>query len=301
MSKLSRKPCHLEVNSGKPSRCAGTTAFPENFFSASEAERVWLRHAKSITCGDGPTNRGVRQRRRLSDAALGYTRSIGARHFRSGPVWRQDLHGASSGAGAYGQAIGRVFGNVLASDAFAYGFGTVADFLTAPVEAKSADWVITNPPFRLGEQFIQRSLIVARAGVAMLTRTVFIESVGRYRNMFEANPPSRFAQFSERVPMVKGRLDPRASTATLGLGLFGNAWWHESVFNARCLLQEGAGAGLRLTEAVHPLGYLSARQLDFRLTKLALMQPVHPFEERRRKACSAASRDHASPLGTWPP
>jgi hypothetical protein len=54
--------------------------------------------------------------------------------------------------------------------------------------------------------------------VAVLVRTVFIESVGRYRDLFEHNPPSRFAQYSERVPMVRGRLDRKASTAT------GYAW-----------------------------------------------------------------------------
>jgi hypothetical protein len=52
----------------------------------------------------------------------------------------------------------------------------------------------------------------------MLTRTVFIESVGRYQRLFERNPPTKFAQFTERVPMVKGRLDAKASTAT------GYAW-----------------------------------------------------------------------------
>jgi hypothetical protein len=48
----------------------------------------------------------------------------------------------------------------------------------------------------------------------MLARTVFIESVGRYENVFRNTPPTKFAQFTERVPMVKGRLDRKASTAT---------------------------------------------------------------------------------------
>ncbi len=51
-------------------------------------------------------------------------------------------------------------------------------------------------------------------GVAMLTRTVFIESVERYNGLFKVNPPSRVAQFVERVPMVEGRLERKASTAT---------------------------------------------------------------------------------------
>jgi len=52
----------------------------------------------------------------------------------------------------------------------------------------------------------------------MLSRTVFVESVGRYERMFVPHPPSKVAQFVERVPMVQGRLDRKASTAT------GYAW-----------------------------------------------------------------------------
>jgi hypothetical protein len=76
----------------------------------------------------------------------------------------------------------------------------------------------TNPPFRLAEEFIVKGLDVARRGVAVLVRTVFLESVGRYERIFSSTPPSKVAQFVERVPMVKGRLDKKASTAT------GYAW-----------------------------------------------------------------------------
>jgi hypothetical protein len=68
------------------------------------------------------------------------------------------------------------------------------------------------------EDFIKRSLKLARQGVAMLTRTVILESVGRHERLFLKTPPARVGQFSERVPMIKGRLDRRASTAT------GYAW-----------------------------------------------------------------------------
>jgi len=114
---------------------------------------------------------------------------------------------------------------VKASDIHPYGYGPVADFLTIPLHASSVDWVITNPPFRLAEDFIKRARIVAGQGVAILARTVFIESVGRYREIFEQTPPTKFAQFTERVPMVKGRLDAKASTAT------GYAWivWEKGV------------------------------------------------------------------------
>jgi hypothetical protein len=106
------------------------------------------------------------------------------------------------------------FGSVACSDAYSYGYGDVRDFLTYPRAAASFDWVITNPPFRLSEEFVIRALAIARAGVAILARTVFIESIGRYRNLFQHTPPAKFAQFTERVPMVKGRLDQAAVTAT---------------------------------------------------------------------------------------
>lgn len=115
--------------------------------------------------------------------------------------------------------LSEYFAHVDAADAFAYGFAPIRDFLTYPYEAQSHDWVITNPPFRLAEEFVARALVVARRGVAILARTVFLESVGRYETIFRSQPPTIFAQFSERVPMVKGRVDEKASTAT------GYAWF----------------------------------------------------------------------------
>lgn len=128
------------------------------------------------------------------------------------------------GAGHMAKVLKEYFGDVSYSDAYDYGYGPVRDYLTFPYETNAVDWVITNPPFRLAEEFVLRSLSVARRGVAMLARTVFLESSGRYRRLFENNPPSIFAQFVERVPMIKGRLDRKATTAT------GYAWllWEKS-------------------------------------------------------------------------
>jgi hypothetical protein len=122
------------------------------------------------------------------------------------------------------------FGEVRCSDAHAYGYGPVRDFLSVPYETNAVDWVITNPPFRLAEEFVLRSLDVARQGVAMLVRTVFLESVGRYNRLFRESAPSKFAQFVERVPMVRGRLDPKATTAT---GYAWLVWEHGSSDHSR--------------------------------------------------------------------
>jgi len=123
------------------------------------------------------------------------------------------------GAGHMARPLAEYFSRVVSSDAYEYGYGRKRDFLAYPYETNSTDWVITNPPFRLAEEFVLRALNVARVGVAILARTVFLESIGRHQRIFAQTPPAKFAQFVERVPMVKGRLDGNASTAT------GYAWF----------------------------------------------------------------------------
>jgi hypothetical protein len=122
------------------------------------------------------------------------------------------------GAGHMSKVLQEYFCEVYSSDAFDYGYGKIFDFLSGPLSELNYDWIITNPPFRLLEQFILRALSIARKGVAILARSVFLESVGRYEAIFRNKPPTKFAQFVERVPIIKGRLDIKATTAT------GYAW-----------------------------------------------------------------------------
>lgn len=110
--------------------------------------------------------------------------------------------------------LGEYFSSVEASDVHDYGVGLpVADYLFGPLPVP-VDWTITNPPFRLAEQFIYRALASSDVGVAMIVRGAFLEGVGRYERLFSEMPPSDVLQFSERVVMHKGRLSPKGSTAT---------------------------------------------------------------------------------------
>lgn len=109
------------------------------------------------------------------------------------------------------------FARVRWTDIFDYGWHAqecVHDFLSPEEVPFTPDWIITNPPFRLAEQFIDKASSKARVGCAMLVRTSFLESVGRYERLFNVNPPTIVAQFVERLPMVRGRVDRKASTAT---------------------------------------------------------------------------------------
>jgi hypothetical protein len=105
---------------------------------------------------------------------------------------------------------------VIASDIFDYGCGAeLMDFLDERQAASSrADWIITNPPFKPADRFALRALDLARVGVALLLRTQWLESEDRYFSIFRDRPPTLFAPFVERVPMLRGRWDPEASTAT---------------------------------------------------------------------------------------
>lgn len=110
--------------------------------------------------------------------------------------------------------------DVVTSDIHHYGWSgqdTVGDFLfTRPTElSRSPEWIITNPPFRLASQFALHALNVWEApGLALLVRTSFLEGAKRHETLFAPHPPAVVAQFVERVPMVKGRHDVDASTAT---------------------------------------------------------------------------------------
>lgn len=116
--------------------------------------------------------------------------------------------------GFMSRTLSEYFKSVTSSDVADYGFGTVRDFLEEPYPALSFDWVITNPPFRLAEKFVREALDVASEGVAVFVRTQFLEGVGRYNRLFKEARPTFVFPFSERVPLVKGRVDPNATTAT---------------------------------------------------------------------------------------
>ncbi len=105
------------------------------------------------------------------------------------------------------------FKSVYASDVHDYGWegqDAVADFLIDGVaDAPSVDWVVMNFPFRLGQEFIERGLEVARRGVAVFARTAFVEGQTRYEQLFRDHPESLFMPFVERVVLWKGvLLDP---------------------------------------------------------------------------------------------
>lgn len=118
------------------------------------------------------------------------------------------------GEGHMALALEEYFDRVFASDIFAYGFGSVADFLHPELDAPVVDWIVTNPPFNQGPDFVLRALQLARRGVAMLVRMQFLEGERRLERLFSKHRPAAVFQFAERVPMHRGRWVVNGSTAT---------------------------------------------------------------------------------------
>lgn len=117
------------------------------------------------------------------------------------------------GLGHMSRGLREYFSEVYSTDIHDYGHNDATiDFLTAPVERRF-DWCVTNPPFNRAEAFAKKATAAAH-NTALLVRTSFLEGQKRYTDLFSYNPPTDILQFTERLPMVKGRLDRKASTAT---------------------------------------------------------------------------------------
>lgn len=80
-----------------------------------------------------------------------------------------------------------------------------------------ADWTITNPPFSLAADFWARSFgggIGVARNCALLCRTNWVEGQRRFADVFRDCPPTTIVHSADRIPMIEGVWDPKATTAT---------------------------------------------------------------------------------------
>lgn len=82
-----------------------------------------------------------------------------------------------------------------------YGRGGV-DFLN--IFTKKFDCIITNPPFKLIKEFIEKALTLSNKYVIMFAKIQLLEGIGR-KELFEKNPPKYIYVFRNRVnPLRNG-------------------------------------------------------------------------------------------------
>ena len=80
------------------------------------------------------------------------------------------------------------------------------DFLKIKKLPPTVRSIVTNPPYRLAEEFIRKALSLGVEKHAWLLRIQFLESVTRYP-LFHDHPPRRVRLFSRRVQVSEMGLD----------------------------------------------------------------------------------------------
>ena len=87
-------------------------------------------------------------------------------------------------------------------DYIEYYFGDEYDYLSDTYPFFSVDYIIMNPPFSVITPFVLRSLEITQ-NIIMLGRTKFIETIGRYKKIFEPHPFDYMYQYIDRVACYK--------------------------------------------------------------------------------------------------
>lgn len=110
------------------------------------------------------------------------------------------------GVGNISEALGYLGYNVKSSDKIDRDYGKVIDFLTYSNDNMNCD-IVTNPPYKLAEEFILQALNVIRSGrlACFFVKIQFLESKRR-KKLFEAHPPKFVYVYSERQGCAKNNL-----------------------------------------------------------------------------------------------
>ena len=105
---------------------------------------------------------------------------------------------------------------VYSSDLVDYGYGDgVGDFLLLD---KKFDNVITNPPFKLAQEFVLHALECVKYKVAIFAKLAFLEGQRR-KEMFMNTPLKRVYVYSKRVTLTRNGEKQRST------GMIAFAWY----------------------------------------------------------------------------
>jgi hypothetical protein len=116
-----------------------------------------------------------------------------------GPIWEP-----ACGEGDITRVLEEAGHTVISTDLVDRGFGEARrDFLME--WQPQAPNIITNPPFKLASEFVEKSLSLTTGKVAMFLRLAFLEGVER-GGIFPSQPLARVWVMSRRVPMWRGEV-----------------------------------------------------------------------------------------------
>ena len=100
-----------------------------------------------------------------------------------------------------------------------YGKGGL-DFLSKDYPYNNVDTIIMNPPFKLIEDFVVKSLQIAKKKVVLFARMQFLESQTRYKSIFKNNKPNRIYIYVDRVACAKNGNFENALSSNMAFAWF---------------------------------------------------------------------------------
>jgi hypothetical protein len=108
------------------------------------------------------------------------------------------------------------------------------NFLT--MEGFQCGNVVTNPPYRFAQHFVEKALACAEFKVAMLLRLAFLEGQKR-KKFFEKHPPKTVYVFSRRLNMKPERHEPDDCLVKCSGGTMAFAWfvWEKGFKGDTCI------------------------------------------------------------------
>jgi hypothetical protein len=132
----------------------------------------------------------------------------------AGSIWEP-----ACGDGAISKVLIEHGYQVISTDLIDRGYGTPNVDFTLDYQTR-ADNVITNPPFKHAQQFVEHALSRTTGKVAILARLAWLEGSAR-KVFFESTPLRAVYVFSKRLPLWRGR----AATAADSGGMIAFAWY----------------------------------------------------------------------------
>jgi hypothetical protein len=124
-----------------------------------------------------------------------------------GEIWE-----CACGDGAMSRVFEEARSGVFSSDLYDRGYGEIGlDFLSP---TRSADNIVTNPPYNCAEGFVASGMRHATRKFALLLRLAFLEGANRANTIFAVSPPSRVWVFSERITFYPKGMNPKGSGTT---------------------------------------------------------------------------------------
>lgn len=131
-----------------------------------------------------------------------------------------DIWEPACGNGAMSQVLTDSGYIVHSTDLVDRGFGEArTDFL---METRlRAPNVVTNPPFKLSDEFALHALFLGARKIALFQRTAWLEGTKRHANLWSRFPPTHIWVFSSRVTLWRGDdPDPKDKGGVMSLAWF---------------------------------------------------------------------------------